>query len=716
MSVPSGMGKVVSPQQSKEDHFYDDVDQSPSSHHHTLGKGPTQAAPGNHTHPGGGGGVTDHGLLTGLSDDDHTQYVKVDGTRAFTGVVTIPAGAVGAPSLISSLGSSGTGLWFPAADTVAFSTAATERLRISSSGVVYVYSSQVLINSPVNPQPDASLHIKKRMQIDSDGSSGAGIWLGNSTSGTTNFLGNVDVDGTSSAMGMWVNGGWRFYVTITGRVVVTANSTEATSGVFESKRIGIHSIYLKSGHPGSGGNWSNYVVFTNQGGNTEAEIRSIESGGIALSAGPSGTMTERFRIDNTGATYLKSPFVYHEGGASNNNRYIFTRSAGYQHGFKFRTGSSDRWDIFVASDAESGSNAGSDLKISRYSDASTWLGDPWVLSRATGEMYARESLTVFPNAGTNVALKVQGASGQSADLQQWQNSSGSPVAGITGSGFWWTYDGMQVNGGGGFEIINTVAATIPFKIQAHASQSGNLTEWRNSSAVAQSYVKANGGFVLVAGTTAFAPLQLQSGTNLTTPVGGAFEYDGKVKYFTPNSAATAGRALDRSEYLLVSGADLTLSNATGVQSLFAAANDTITVAAGTSYYFECEFHQTGTGTTSHTLNFALGGTLTTYNVQYQSYVSQNATGSGTPATTANYACYIATAASTAITAATATAIYRTVRIRGVIRVNASGTLIPQVAFSAAPGVAPVIKTGAMFKLIPVGAAAASTANVVGAWG
>ena len=26
---------------------------------------------------GGGGGVTDHGALTGLSDDDHPQYLKV---------------------------------------------------------------------------------------------------------------------------------------------------------------------------------------------------------------------------------------------------------------------------------------------------------------------------------------------------------------------------------------------------------------------------------------------------------------------------------------------------------------------------------------------------------------------------------------------------------------------------------------------------------------
>jgi len=32
--------------------------------------------------------VSDHGLLTGLADDDHTQYILVDGTRAFTGVIT----------------------------------------------------------------------------------------------------------------------------------------------------------------------------------------------------------------------------------------------------------------------------------------------------------------------------------------------------------------------------------------------------------------------------------------------------------------------------------------------------------------------------------------------------------------------------------------------------------------------------------------------------
>ncbi len=32
--------------------------------------------------------LEDHGTLTGLADDDHTQYTLADGTRDFTGVVT----------------------------------------------------------------------------------------------------------------------------------------------------------------------------------------------------------------------------------------------------------------------------------------------------------------------------------------------------------------------------------------------------------------------------------------------------------------------------------------------------------------------------------------------------------------------------------------------------------------------------------------------------
>jgi len=53
----------------------------------------------------------------------------------FTGVVTVAAGSASAPALVAS-GDSNTGLLFPAADTVAISTAGVERLRVDAEGRV----------------------------------------------------------------------------------------------------------------------------------------------------------------------------------------------------------------------------------------------------------------------------------------------------------------------------------------------------------------------------------------------------------------------------------------------------------------------------------------------------------------------------------------------------------------------------------------------------
>jgi hypothetical protein len=60
----------------------------------------------------GGGGVTDHGELTGLDGDDHSQYVLADGTRAFTGVfdnigMNVTEGDIQFQSVMSDLDASG---------------------------------------------------------------------------------------------------------------------------------------------------------------------------------------------------------------------------------------------------------------------------------------------------------------------------------------------------------------------------------------------------------------------------------------------------------------------------------------------------------------------------------------------------------------------------------------------------------------------------------
>jgi len=88
-----------------QSHNTADTDSGAGSLHHTIGVTATKAAAGNHLHalatlsdfnpagsdgqmvtksgagyilstPGGVGGVTDHGALTGLADDDHSQYLN----------------------------------------------------------------------------------------------------------------------------------------------------------------------------------------------------------------------------------------------------------------------------------------------------------------------------------------------------------------------------------------------------------------------------------------------------------------------------------------------------------------------------------------------------------------------------------------------------------------------------------------------------------------
>ena len=55
-------------------------------------------------------------------------------TLSATGVTTVQAGTALLPAIVSTTGTADTGIWFPAADTVAASTAGTERMRINSSG------------------------------------------------------------------------------------------------------------------------------------------------------------------------------------------------------------------------------------------------------------------------------------------------------------------------------------------------------------------------------------------------------------------------------------------------------------------------------------------------------------------------------------------------------------------------------------------------------
>jgi len=78
-------------------------------------------------------GITDHGALSGLADDDHTQYILVNGSRAFTGQVLAVAGAPTATPAYSFAGDTGTGFNRPAPGNIGISISGTSRMSISSS-------------------------------------------------------------------------------------------------------------------------------------------------------------------------------------------------------------------------------------------------------------------------------------------------------------------------------------------------------------------------------------------------------------------------------------------------------------------------------------------------------------------------------------------------------------------------------------------------------
>lgn len=136
----------------------------------------------------------------------------------------------------------------------------------------------------------------------------------------------------------------------------------------------------------------------------------------------------------------------------------------------------------------------------------------------------------------------------------------------------------------------------------------------------------------------------------------------------------------------------------------------VSVAALTAYEFEGQlFLSRAAGTTSHTTSVLFGGTATLTSIDYLAQCKegdandlQDMSGFWSSAATA----LVVKAASTSATE------QFMVRLKGIIRINAAGTLIPQFQYSAAPGGAPTVKRGSFFVLRPLGL---NTIASQGAW-
>jgi hypothetical protein len=158
-------------------------------------------------------------------------------------------------------------------------------------------------------------------------------------------------------------------------------------------------------------------------------------------------------------------------------------------------------------------------------------------------------------------------------------------------------------------------------------------------------------------------------------------------------------------YSIVPAATFVLTAGSSAQNAFPTTGDVFTLEGSTSYVFEGVYFIDKSGTTCTTaLSFALGGGASVTSILY-TVMAQNVAKNTTGATLGS--AWIDTVAATVVNATATTAAY--IRFEGIIRMNAGGTVTPQITFSATP-TSPVMLANSYIMFNKIGT---STENTVG---
>lgn len=136
----------------------------------------------------------------------------------------------------------------------------------------------------------------------------------------------------------------------------------------------------------------------------------------------------------------------------------------------------------------------------------------------------------------------------------------------------------------------------------------------------------------------------------------------------------------RQLFSIVAAANFTLTAGSSAQNAFATTGDVFTLTGSSSYWFEGAYFIDKSGTTCTTaLSFALAGGASVTSIMY-TVLAQNVAKNTTGATLAS--AWIDTVSATVVNATASTAAY--IKFSGIIRMNAGGTVTPQITFSATP--------------------------------
>jgi hypothetical protein len=348
-----------------------------------------------------------------------------------------------------------------------------------------------------------------------------------------------------------------------------------------------------------------------------------------------------------------------------------------------------------------------------YSSNTISFGATGVYEFAFGTYDSGTTITIFDlnRALTNFTA---------ADLQVDDvTATGNIIAGFGGVGYVSAtgnvLSGQQVIASG--NIVGSNVLTTGTVSAVGNVTGGNITTGGTVSAVGN----VNTNFLNArvrpsVGTGTIAALQFTAGDVLSTPIAGAFEYDGVSFYST--ATANQRSVLPGTQFIMTQGlSPYTLTQNTSAQKIFGSpTNGSILLDASTTYLIDGLYviNNTATPSLAHSVSllFALGGSISSI-----SYAADVTTSSGAPSAgaTALTRTFSTSAGATQITPSgtTTNSEFITVRLQGVVRTNAAGSFTPQIRYNTnAPGGTSTVQGNSYFKLIPVGT---SSVISVGNW-
>ena len=115
------------------------------------------------------------------------------------------------------------------------------------------------------------------------------------------------------------------------------------------------------------------------------------------------------------------------------------------------------------------------------------------------------AMLVGIRSASDIGMIVKSASSQSANLQEWQDSTGAVLSSVDfGGAIKARYFSNRENSSNAYidwstdtlKVTNRTASSVPFSIKGVASQSANLQEWQNSSGTVLANIDSSGNFVI----------------------------------------------------------------------------------------------------------------------------------------------------------------------------------------------------------------------------